>query len=436
MQQLDFMTIDEYSKTVLDSLDFTKRSEDVFYDTVDLPEFQDKDAETIFRCLKSEIRLIPFCDYLKRYIYLKAGMAGNYRAVDVREYQHIIIDSFAENHTPKSFTETSTKMSALARNWLTQAAVNRTVVFLLGFGLNMCVEDVTGFLTKALRERDFNFKDPLEIIYWYCFKKGYKIPKMLLLIQKYEGLEATPGYVVYGDRTIGLRDTVKGIEDDEALLLYLSRLKNDNRTCFFSMTVAQWFSVLYLQCKKLIAEYYNADEIEPLERQIERYMSDTKTMRLSDAEKKAHIQKMRDSMKVWTYEDITEGDVEKILCCGTPVTSSGNLEKLSASRLSKYFKNRRISRQHIAEILSKSIAVDRFDLITLNFFLFSQNEKYSMDSKNRYIAFVDSTNEILSECMMGELYVANPYECFLLMCILSDCPLATYADVWEMSFED
>ena len=73
--------------------------------------------------------------------------------------------------------------------------------------------------------------------------------------------------------------------------------------------------------------------------------------------------------------------------------------------------------------------------MTLNFFIFSQDVKYAEDNKNRYIAFVDSTNEILSECMMGEMYVTNPYECFLLMCILSDCPLATYADVWEMSFE-
>ena len=34
---------------------------------------------------------------------------------------------------------------------------------------------------------------------------------------------------------------------------------------------------------------------------------------------------------------------------------------------------------------------------------------------------------------MGPLYIANPYECFLLMCILTDGPLGTYADVWELS---
>ena len=49
--------------------------------------------------------------------------------------------------------------------------------------------------------------------------------------------------------------------------------------------------------------------------------------------------------------------------------------------------------------------------------------------------FLDSTNEILEKCFMGKFYIQNPYECFLLMCMLSDDPLGTYADVWELSYE-
>ena len=49
--------------------------------------------------------------------------------------------------------------------------------------------------------------------------------------------------------------------------------------------------------------------------------------------------------------------------------------------------------------------------------------------------FLNTTNEILEKCGMGELYVSNPYECFVLVCILSDDPLGTYADVWEMSYD-
>ena len=88
----------------------------------------------------------------------------------------------------------------------------------------------------------------------------------------------------------------------------------------------------------------------------------------------------------------------------------------------------------MTDILNGESAVERFDLITLNFFLYSQKTEEYNNTKNLYSNFVDSTNSILGDCNMGELYVANPYECFILMCILSDDPLGTYADVWEMAY--
>lgn len=331
-QKIDIKAIEEFNKTEINALDFTRKSEDAFYDAVDLADFQDKDAETIFQYLKKEIRLIPFGDYLKRYIYLKSGMLGDYTDIDVREYQHIIVDSFSENNTPKSFAETTAKLSALAKNWLTQASVNRSVVFLLGFGLNMSAEDVSGFLTKALRERDFDFKDAAETICWYCFQNGYKYPKMLSLKQRYDNINPVSGFVAYDEKTIGVRNTIKGIKDDETLLEYLAKAKSRSQSKMHSLTAGQWFSELYMKCKDIIADFYTMDEQE------------------------------RQSDRIWTPDDIAEGDVEKVLCCGTPVNRNGNLERLSASKLAKYFNNKRFSRQHIAEILSQSVAVDRFDL--------------------------------------------------------------------------
>ncbi|MDR1616766.1 MAG: hypothetical protein LBR98_07125 [Syntrophomonadaceae bacterium] len=161
--ELDHKAIDEYSQSVLNSLEFTKNSEEKFYRVVDLADFQDDDAEKIFQCLRNELRLIPFGDYLKRYIFIKSGMEGDFRAVSADEYAHVITYAFKENNTPKSFTETSAKLKALAKNWLSQESVSRSVVFLLGFGLKMSEKDVSDFLVRALRERDFNFKDPIEI---------------------------------------------------------------------------------------------------------------------------------------------------------------------------------------------------------------------------------------------------------------------------------
>ena len=123
----------------ISNLDFTMKSEDDFYDTVDMGDFRDADAELIYEHLHKKMRIIPFCDYLKRYIFKKAEFEGSINDVSIREYQEIIISSFSENYTPKSFEPTSSKLSALTKNWLTQTAVKRQTIFLLGFGLNMTV---------------------------------------------------------------------------------------------------------------------------------------------------------------------------------------------------------------------------------------------------------------------------------------------------------
>ena len=105
-----------------------------------------------------------------------------------------------------------------------------------------------------------------------------------------------------------------------------------------------------------------------------------------------------------------------------------------ASKLNEQFGGRRFSRQRIGDILSGKTEVTRFELITLNFFVFSQKLDEYPDPKVRYQKFHETTDEMLERCFLGKLYIPNPYECFILMCILSDDPLGTYADVWELSY--
>ena len=408
MQEPEQDAFDPYGEAYAESLNFTRRSEEAFYGTVDLADFQDQDAETIYSCLTRELRPIPFCDYLKRYIYLNSGMRGNFLEIGQKVYQEAIALAFAENNAPCSFTETSAKLGALSKNWLSQESIARQTVFLLGFGLGMSVDEVSSFLTKALKERDFNFKDPMEIIFWYCFNNGYKYPKFLELKNRFEEISAEGSGNIYGNRTMGIRREAASIHDDESLMGFLAVFASPLGRSPYSITAEQVFRELYHQTKTIIAGYYNLDEAE----------------------------KPVKTRKTWAPEDITEADVERILCSGTPYDSKGNLVRVSVSKLAKYFSKRRLSRQHLHDILTAASAIDRFDLITLNFFLYSQDKRYEVDNKGRLLAFVGSTNSLLEECGMGEIYIANPYESFLLMCILSDCPLATYADVWEMSFEE
>ena len=134
------------------------------------------------------------------------------------------------------------------------------------------------------------------------------------------------------------------------------------------------------------------------------------------------------------WEDISESDLEQILCSAIPMDANGNLISTRLSTLNAQFEGKRFSRKRINNILLRKSEPDRFDLITLNFPIFSLRVEEEPNAKKRYMRFIESTNRILSDCFMGPLYVTNPYECFVLMCMLSVSPLETYNDVIEKSY--
>ena len=196
------------------------------------------------------------------------------------------------------------------------------------------------------------------------------------------------------------------LDTEEKLIDYLARLKSKRVDPISEKSQAfQEFTKLLYHAKQIIAGLYQHDEEE------------------------------KGGDKVWTAERITPSDVEKVICSGIPINKMGNLKKMSASILAKHFSQKRFSRQRITNILSHKLPVERFDLITLEFFIVSQ-EMEDDDPFNRYKHFLDEIQDILLRCGMGEIYIVNPYECFLLMCLLTDCPLAVFSEIWEKSYEE
>lgn len=426
------------SESDIKDFDFTEAAWKSLYDAVDDTVFLEQDAEVIYDALKHRLKFISFGDYLKRYIYLKAGLEEPFADVPLKEYQLIIKSAFSDNHTPQSFTPTTAKLSALSKNWLTQQTVKRNVVFLLGFGLNMSVEDVNLFLTKALREPEINPKNPFEVICWYCYKNKYNYLKFEKLWELYNNTPANSLDMgrIYSEHTIGVRNSMFSVHDDATLIAHISKLKTSDNVSRISITARECFDSLYNEACDLIAELYNHSESEEHTEALYEYQDKlSRSDRLYDFEKIERIKKFRDEKRTFTREDITESDIEHIICAAIPTDRHGNLTLSKASKLNEQFAGKRFSRQRIGEILSGNAEITRFDLITLNFFVFSQKLNVYPEAKQRYTQFLESTNNILEKCFMGNLYIQNPYECFVLMCILSLDPLGTYADVWELSYE-
>jgi len=389
-----------------DGLNFTVNDKTVFDKTVNHEFFMENEAELIYEALKSGLVKRSFGDYLKRYICRRAELEGEWRDIPLNVYRQIIMESFADNSTPASFTPTTAKLSALTKNWLTQDTVKRKVVFLLAFGLGMSEEDVSYFLINVLHERDINPKDPFELICWYCIRNRLGYPKCAQLIEQFERLKPNemPREDILGERTVSIRNLYSRINDDDTLMAQLSKMKSADNRSLFSVTARYYFDMLYFEAKTIIAESYS------------NYWNN-------------------DKGKTYTADDITAGDVERIICSSIPRDKNGNLTKLSLSEHTAGFSERRFSRQHISEILNGNCDVDRFDLITLEFFIYSQKLNVYPDPKQRFLHFTDSINKILNECSMGELIISNTYECFVMMCMLSEDSLCTYSDVWGMSLE-
>ena len=211
-------------------------------------------------------------------------------------------------------------------------------------------------------------------------------------------LSKKTGEIVYG--------TGLCLDSEEKLLEYLAFLKGRHDDPKSEKSQAfQEFMILLERARKIIAAMYQEDEEE------------------------------NGGKKIWKPENISASDLEKVICSGIPINKMGNLKKMSASILAKHFSQKRFSRQRINNILNHKFPVERFDLITLEFFVISQ-EMAEDDPYTRYRHFLEEIQEILARCEMSEIYIVNPYECFLLMCLLTDCPLAVFSEIWEKSYEE
>lgn len=383
--------------------DFTKRSAENIKRITDTEQFREKDSETIFQYLSNQMEIVPFGDYLKRYLYEKCEMSGPFREIEEETFVAIISDSFSMNHAPHAFTPVTSKWRNMIKRWLRSTSVKRTTVFLLGFGLNMPDQDVSMFLKKVLKEQDFDFTDPDETIFWYCFHNALPYSEAVALKKntdiETQAVPIAPGFwASLGDRlSVYLSNPVM-------LHAYLRELQiqQPNRTGKLRRELKTLYDAAVPAARKILAE--------------------------ADMPRKAEI----DSSGAY--------DIERVLYCGIRRGANHNLEPAGRSMLSSLFSRKRMDRQHLSLLLRGQMAADRFDLLTLQFLIVAATaEERSITGpgapKERLFWFIDTANAILRRCDLWELYPVNPYEGFLLMCLLTEDPICVFNDVWEMAYE-
>lgn len=382
--------------------EYTRYTKYQIYTEIESEDFKNMDSKAIFHFISDKMEIIPFNEYLKRFIYQKSRMLEDIKKIPDKVFLDILVNSFMENAAPYSFQPTKIKMRPALRNLLKVQSIKRDTVFNLGFGLKMNETEVEEFLTKVNKEESFDFGNPEETIYWFCYHNGYRYSKARELMEYYDNLEITE----HENETLWSamkHDPKMYVHSEQELKVYLKYLKTflDREDPAYGE-----FMKLYDQVRKVILESYQDSS-------------------LIDGKE-----------EVYGLDDINPSVIERILYTEVPVVGK-NLEKMSASILCRQFMNKRMSRQYISSILRKKTNPDRFDLITLLFFIYAQNIYYDNteeDKTARFRDFIDDINVILNKCNMAGIYPVNPYEAFILMCLVTNDPLGAFYDVWRLSY--
>ena len=383
------------------SLDLTFRSKAAARRAVRSEGFGENGAAAIYTALTKSFGELSFGSFLKRYLYRTAEMTEPFDSVPDETFQKMILEEFASRHVPAHFTPSSASLRKLSRNWLTQKTVSRQVVLLLGFGLGMSLQDVELFLTKGLLETSLSPKDPFEVICWYCYRFGLGFFTFSDLWHSYV---STPSeilrYRALDEKTARLRKHRAQIRDETSLMAYLSRFPGYSGPMKAqSVTAREHFDRLWAEAQQLYAEMISGQN--------------------------AAIQKIR----------ITAAAIESILYASVPRDKQGNLAPARSAKLNGVFSGKRLTRQRASDILSGQTAITRYDLMTLNYLVFSLRQDF-LSPAARKDAFRQSTNRLLEECGMYPLYSANPYESFLELSISTEDPLCTFSDVFELCYAD
>ena len=427
---------DSLSENRFANLEITNHARSAVTRTTEDPYFRDADPQLILDTLLKEIRAVSFCDYLKRLILKK--LQADHPAC-TPDYTDYLCEAFRKHGVPPSFTPTTAKIRAQAKNWLTQRTVNRNVVLLLGFALELSPDEVNELLTKGLREPRLDPKDSFEVICWYCYRYRLPYSRFDALWNRFsspeQDREDDPGLML--ESTVRVRYKMESIGTEAQLAAYLSHLSLSRQTVGRqSISARKQFDLLYRKTCELVARMKTEMEKDDARTNAVRYEEALSgNDRLYDYEKVEKIGKMKESYRVCQPEDISPADIENVLYSAVPKDRNGNLIPMKESLLNLQFSGKRLNRQHLAEIMNGNCAINRFDLITLCFFTVAGETETEEDPGQRYDMFIRSANQVLQASDMSPLYIANPYESFVMMCMLADDPVGTYADVWELSYD-
>lgn len=305
------------------------------------------------------------------------------------------------------------------KNWLEDKPCTRkTFLGKLSFLLEMNPESVGVFLNKSLSEKGYNFRDPEEIIYYFCHNNKLKAEKAEELIKEYGSIKNNSNDKYESKHTETLKNEIKNISEENEVLEYLK----NNKSSFTNMStsIRKEFTDLIDVIKKLLELIYPS-------------------------------------------EDINNDFLERFMLQGIPRETKGQNTKNNtasefvshkSSKLKDLLENI-LKRDKIDKKLQGKAEATRKDLIFLSFIKFTllaggyeeimESDEFGEESvelseeqeKNpvqNMLYFREIIDAMLLKNGMGQLYIPNRFDNLILLSLCSERAYEYFSDVIEDSF--
>ena len=380
-------------------------------------------------------------DHIRRYVFDVTGESywrsrlswpeeEKFTVADISEDQlrDFILADF-EEHGMKDRGSIDPKIttSSLKKNlkrWFNSpvTAISRSTCFLFCFGLN-ADEAGAAYLLEALREPPFNPRDYKEAIYYYCLCNKKQFSTVEEWLDKCDEMSSRVeiNKTKYSD-CVGYTKLLR-TELDEIVLATVSMKEKDARFTAYLEDLLSTPAVLKQSKTK-------ASECRKIYGDFARMVSDRYCEWIDRGNEKQCYDEFEQCLKKCWTDHIQISDTLKSLIDSKilkfPALTSSSLEKKIGTE--------------------RSSEIKREDILTLVFLYCTSGESGTFrdhegntfedirsDYAKRKTRFLSMANTRLERCGFSDVYLLNPYELFLVSCLLQPDPMAYYLASWKYS---
>lgn len=329
----------------------------------------------------------------------------------------------------------------------------RDKMFLLSFALHMNNEYTSKFLTDVLAEQTYNYREPTEIIAYFCqsHKKFNNYSQYLKLCKKFEdkakGIdvvdEAKEQYTAFARAKMSEEiDTV-----DKLMEFLLANVANFHK---FSQTAYMEFLHLYKKAGDNILQHTGNTNGKVDLNDVKEWIEHRRQSR-EDNNKKNSVaddrfiypeqlaEKMLACIPRATFKTVSEKTKKTTVRNDFIKIYNGengqDPKKVKTTELPKSITMNLPISDRLWDLIKQEKSVTRKDLVFMKFYVFSQYlEEKECCTVNDYYTFLYECNDMLLRCGMSGLYPGNRFENLIMLSLLASQPYEMFENIIEYSF--